>query len=296
MMLDQTNCRTDALSAESRRPAPMRAATVPGVRQIPPSLDPLVVAQIDDRLDGVERDDGVRILWAIESGSRAWGFPSPDSDYDCRFLYVRPVDDYLALRRRRDVIETPLDDVFDVNGWDLRKALGLLVKGNATVGEWLRSPIVYRGDATFRDALLTVADDVVDRAGLARHYVHVARNNLHLLDRSGRLKKFLYALRPALILRWLRVHPGATVPPMDVATLLTESDVTDAARAVRDLIAVKSATRELSAAPVPAELRQFVDAELSRADEATARQSRSASNRAAAWERAESAFIELVRG
>ena len=81
------------------------------MRQIPPLLDPLVVAQIDQRLDGVERDDGVRILWAIESGSRAWGFPSPDSDYDCRFIYVRTVDDYLSLRRRRDVIETPLDVV-----------------------------------------------------------------------------------------------------------------------------------------------------------------------------------------
>jgi predicted nucleotidyltransferase len=274
----------------------MQAATVPGVRQIPTSLDPSVVAQIDQRLDGVERDDGVRILWAIESGSRAWGFPSPDSDYDCRFLYVRPVDEYLELRRRRDVIETPLDHILDVNGWDLRKALGLLVKGNATVGEWLRSPIVYRGDAAVRDALLTVADHVVDRAGLTRHYVHVARNNLELLDRSGQLKKFLYALRPALILRWLRVHDGATVPPMDVVTLLTESEVTDrAARDVRDLVDLKSATRELGAAAVPSELRQFVDAELSRADQATAGQSRSASERAAAWHRAESTFIELVR-
>jgi predicted nucleotidyltransferase len=266
------------------------------VRHIPPSLDPLVVAQVDGRLDGVERDDGVRILWAIESGSRAWGFPSPDSDYDCRFLYLRPVDDYLALRRRRDVIETPLDHVFDVNGWDLRKALSLLVKGNATVGEWLRSPIVYRGDVAVRDALLAVADDVVDRAGLTRHYVYVARNNLDLLDRSGQLKKFLYALRPALILRWLRVHPDAAVPPMDVATLLTESDVADdVARAVRELIELKSATRELGTAPVPAILQAVVDNELSRADDAAARMARDGSDRADAWARAERAFMEFVR-
>jgi predicted nucleotidyltransferase len=270
---------------------------VPDVRQIPPSLDPLVVAQIDERLDDVERDDGVRILWAIESGSRAWGFPSPDSDYDCRFLYIRPVDDYLGLRRRRDVIETPLDHVFDVNGWDLRKALSLLVKGNATVGEWLRSPIVYRGDVAVRDALLAVADDVVDRAGLVRHYLHVARNNLDLLDRTGQLKKFLYALRPALTLRWLRVHPDATVPPMDVAMLLTESDVPDGvAPAVRELVELKSATRELGAAPVPAALRAFVDTELARADDAAPRMTRNESDRAFAWARAEGAFIELVRG
>lgn len=284
-------------SAESTRRAPTLPATVPDVRQIPPSLDPLVVAQIDERLDDVERDDGVRIPWAIESGSRAWGFPSPDSDYDCRFLYIRPVDDYLGLRRRRDVIETPLDHVFDVNGWDLRKALSLLVKGNATVGEWLRSPIVYRGDVAVRDALLAVADDVVDRAGLVRHYLHVARNNLDLLDRTGQLKKFLYALRPALTLRWLRVHPDATVPPMDVAMLLTESDVPDGvAPAVRELVELKSATRELGAAPVPAALRAFVDTELARADDAAPRMTRNESDRAFAWARAESAFIELVRG
>lgn len=81
------------------------------MRRIPATLDPDVVRQVDARLDGVEAHHGVRILWAIESGSRAWGFPSPDSDYDGRFLYVRPATDYIGLRRRRDVIETPLDRV-----------------------------------------------------------------------------------------------------------------------------------------------------------------------------------------
>ncbi|MFE3443732.1 DNA polymerase beta superfamily protein [Nocardia sp. NPDC059180] len=83
---------------------------------------------------------------AIESGSRAWGFPSPDSDYDCRFLYVASLDTYLSPWRTRDVIETPLVGLLDVNGWDLGKALRLLVKGNAVLIEWLQSPIVYRGD------------------------------------------------------------------------------------------------------------------------------------------------------
>lgn len=86
-------------------------------------FDAATVERIQVRLDEVERDHGVRVLWAVESGSRAWGFPSPDSDYDCRFFYVRRHDDYLSPWRPRDVIETPLDDVLDVNGWDLIKAI-----------------------------------------------------------------------------------------------------------------------------------------------------------------------------
>ena len=110
------------------------------------------------RLDSVVRERGVRILHAIESGSRAWGFPSPDSDYDCRFVHCHPLADYARLRPPRDVIETPLTPVLDVNGWDIRKALALGLKGNAVILEWLRSPIVYRGEPGFAaamDALLT---------------------------------------------------------------------------------------------------------------------------------------------
>jgi len=88
-------------------------------------FDAATVERIQARLDEVERDHGVRVLWAVESGSRAWGFPSPDSDYDCRFFYVRRHDGYLSPWRPRDVIETPLDDVLDVNGWDLIKAIRL---------------------------------------------------------------------------------------------------------------------------------------------------------------------------
>ena len=118
------------------------------MRAIPDDLDATIVSAIDDRLAGIERDHRVTIPWAIESGSRAWGFPSPDSDYDGRFLFVRPAADYLRLTPLRDVIETPLDAIYDVNGWDARKALALLVGGNATVVEWLRSPIIFEGRST----------------------------------------------------------------------------------------------------------------------------------------------------
>lgn len=266
------------------------------VRSIPASMDPSVVAAIDERLNSVEAEHGVRVLWAIESGSRAWGFPSPDSDYDCRFLYVRPVGDYLGLRRRRDVIETPLDKVFDVNGWDVRKALGLMVKGNATVGEWLRSPIVYRGDADLRDGLLALADEVVDRPALVRHHLHVARNNLVLLEKTRALKKFFYALRPAATLRWLRVHDGG-VPPMGLGPLLDESSAPDDVRAAAaQLVALKAGTREMGSAPVPQVLAAFVAEELAVAEAALPGLDSAVLDpaRVRAWELAEEAFLGLL--
>ncbi|GAA4695258.1 hypothetical protein APR04_002522 [Promicromonospora umidemergens] len=267
------------------------------MRNIPDSMDPDVVRAIDARLDRVEEEQGVSIVWAIESGSRAWGFPSPDSDYDCRFLYARPVADYLGLRPRRDVIETPLDRVFDLNGWDVRKAFGLMVKGNATVGEWLRSPIVYRGDAVLRDELVALADDVVDRHALTRHYVHVARNNLALLATSGVAKKFFYALRPAVTLRWMRVRDDSTLPPMDLPTLVAEAAVPEDVRmAVDELIGHKSRTREMGALVVPDILLAFVEAELCRAeaDLPEPRTPEADESRARAWALAEDAFRRLV--
>src|SRR3954451_8834983 len=125
------------------------------LRSIPDFMErSTVVDKIDARLRHIAAHDDVAIPLAIESGSRAWGFPSPDSDYDCRFLFFRRTDDYLSPWRRRDVIELPLDDELDINGWEFGKALKLLLKGNAVVIEWLTSPIAYRGDPHFRDALL----------------------------------------------------------------------------------------------------------------------------------------------
>ncbi|MFE5408365.1 DNA polymerase beta superfamily protein [Microbacterium sp. NPDC056569] len=234
------------------------------MRAIPDSLDAVVVAEIDRRLESVATEHGVRIPWAIESGSRAWGFPSPDSDYDCRFLFVGPRERYLTLWPMRDVIETPLDEVFDVNGWDLPKALTLMARGNATPIEWLRSPIVYGGDTAFRDELLAYAAAVVERGAMARHYLHVARR-----QQAGAqtLKRFFYVLRPAAALRWLADHPDDALPPMDLPTLLAETTASKEIRdAAADLIALKSVTRELGSGEPPAVLRRFAARELERAE------------------------------
>lgn len=260
------------------------------MRAIPDTLDPGIVAAIDRRLTRVCEEHGVTIPLAVESGSRAWGFPSPDSDYDARFLFVRPVDDYLRLTPLRDVVETPLDAVFDVNGWDVRKALGLLVRGNATVTEWLRSPIVYGGDPAFVGGMLELADRIVDRERVLDHYLHVGGR--HLADSGGKLKRFFYALRPAAALRWLRVHPGHAVAPMDLPTLTAENgSPDDVAQAIAELIERKAVTRELGGGEPPRFLTRFVEHELAIAEE---RQAAPRSDLAAGARQADEFFRELV--
>lgn len=241
----------------------MRAA--PSVAQrghdLPSSFDAQVVAAIDARLAGVASEHGVRVPWAIESGSRAWGFPSPDSDYDCRFLYVRPIADYLDPWPDRDVIETPLDAVLDVNGWDVVKAVRLAVGGNATVGEWLRSPWHYAADLAFRDELLALVDAAADRDGIVRHYRHLGSDQW---ARSGAaagarvpLKKVFYALRPAAVLHWMSSHPGT--PPMALGELLEQAPVPpDVADEIDHLVAAKARTRELGTGDVPPRLRSWI--------------------------------------
>jgi len=126
-------------------------------------MDAERVAQIDRLLDRVAREHGVFLPLVIESGSRAWGFPSPDSDYDCRFVFVRRAAQHLTPWPARDVIECPPEGDLDANGWDLGKALRLLVKGNAVIVEWLRSPVIYRAEAWFRDGFLEFARGAATR-------------------------------------------------------------------------------------------------------------------------------------
>ncbi|MES2945665.1 MAG: nucleotidyltransferase domain-containing protein [Pseudomonadota bacterium] len=183
-------------------------------------IDPEIRAQIMGKLAAVERDYGVHVLYACESGSRGWGFASPDSDYDVRFIYVRPARDYLRVFDLRDVIEEVPGPVFDVNGWDLRKALQLLAKGNATLVEWLSSPVVYRADDVFIDRLRAALPAVYRPDRGFHHYLHMARGNYreYLRGEEVRAKKYLYVLRPILAAQWSVLEAGA--PPMAFEALV----------------------------------------------------------------------------
>ena len=266
------------------------------MRSIPDSMDAGIVAHIDAALAGIVREQGVVIALAVESGSRAWGFPSPDSDYDCRFVFVRPLDQLLTPWPRRDVIELPLAGDLDINGWELGKALKLLTKGNAVIVEWLTSPIAYRGDEPFRDGLLALARDVAERDLVARHYLHLGRRQRRTyfgdLD-AVPAKKLFYALRPAAALRWLRLNAGEAVAPMHFPTLMAQCDPpADVSAIVDDLIARKAVTRELGTGPVPRPIASFVDGELELAETAFPRVE--AGRRADVRERCETFYRNAV--
>lgn len=240
------------------------------VRNIPDDMAPEAVAQVDGILDAIRREQGVHIPLAVESGSRAWGFPSPDSDYDGRFIYVRPARQALTIWPRRDVIETPLVGDMDVNGWDLSKALRLLLKGNAVVVEWLQSPILYTTEPWFRDELLAFAHDWLDRDMVLTHYLHLGKRQkiLHLDDQSEvSLKKLFYVLRPAVALRWLRLHPDRAVAPMHLPTLMAECDPpADLIETVENLRALKATTREMGKGAMPPSILRFIETEFAAAD------------------------------
>jgi predicted nucleotidyltransferase len=235
------------------------------LRDLPRTFSRAAVAAIDARLADIERDHGVSIPLAIESGSRAWGFPSPDSDYDCRFVFVRPLDHYLSPWQQRDVIETPLEGDLDVNGWDLAKAIKLLLKGNAVIIEWLTSPIVYGGDSQFRDEFLALAARHASRELIGRHYLHLGDRQRRVYFGEGRRvaqKKIFYALRPAAALRWLRLHPDDAVAPMHFPTLMAECDAPrDVMALTQDLTARKAVLRELGDTDLPEPIARFIDQE-----------------------------------
>lgn len=228
-------------------------------------IDPDRRSEILAMLTRIEEEHGVRVVYACESGSRGWGFASPDSDYDARFIYVHPLEWYLRVEPGRDVIEFPPTDILDVNGWELRKALGLLRKGNATLIEWMDSPVVYAADENFVRALKGAMAAVFRPERSFHHYFHMARGNFNEYLRGDRirLKKYFYVLRPLLAAVW--VERGLGMPPMRFEALVEgvvdEPPLLDA---IGELIQAKRRAGEMeSAAPIPV-LHEFLERELSR--------------------------------
>ena len=169
--------------------------------------------RIVSKLREIEQIYNVGILLAVESGSRAWGFASPDSDYDVRFIYVRKKNDYLRLEEVRDVIELPISSELDINGWDLQKALRLLYKSNPTVFEWLSSPLIYLETEYAKD-LRKLAPSYFSPQRSLYHYVHMAEGNYreYLRGETVKAKKYFYVLRPVLACNW--ILDKGTPPPM----------------------------------------------------------------------------------
>lgn len=204
---------------------------------------------IQENLDAIEQKYNVKILLAVESGSRAWGFASLDSDYDVRFIYMHKPEEYLRIDTMKDVIEWQLEEVLDINGWDLKKALLAFGKGNPNVMEWANSPIVYRKAEEWDELKETAFSYFSEKSALC-HYYGTANSTLqgYLTGEQIRYKKYFYALRPLLCCRWIeRYHK---VPPMEFNTLLNLFDGTDPDlnddlyAAVQDLLVRKAVTEE----------------------------------------------------
>jgi len=179
-----------------------------------------IQTEIQNKLSQIETDHQVKILYACESGSRAWGFESQDSDYDVRFIYVHTQDWYLSvnLESKRDVIELPIDEVFDINGWDLRKSLQLMKKSNPSLMEWLSSPIIYRQDKGFTQAIQSLMQQYYSPKACFHHYLHMAKGNQreYLRSKQVRIKKYFYVLRPLLAMQWLEQGLGIVPIEFDV--------------------------------------------------------------------------------
>lgn len=216
---------------------------------------------IREKLCEIEARENVKILYAAESGSRAWGFASPDSDYDVRFIYLRAPEYYLRLDRTRDVIEWQLDETLDINGWDVQKALRLLHASNPTLFEWASSPIVYRTSEAWEKIRSKMDGYFLCSAGVY-HYLHTAEGNYreYLKGEEVRLKKYFYVLRPILACRW--IFDFGTPPPMRFEEL-AEAELDGSLRpAVEDLLRRKSASPEFGTGKRIDALNGYIEAQI----------------------------------
>lgn len=226
-----------------------------------------------DVLETIERDCNIKILFACESGSRAWGFPSKDSDYDVRFIYVHQKEWYLSIDQKRDVIEVPkhdpisipIDELLDVSGWELAKALRLFRKSNPPLLEWLRSGIIYYESGTTVAKLRELCGSTYSPVSGIHHYLNMAKGNYreYLHGSSVKIKKYFYVLRPILAAKWIEKYN--TIPPMEFKELVEDLIPNGALKEeVMVLLKRKIAGDELDLEPRIEAINQFIEGEISR--------------------------------
>jgi len=227
-----------------------------------------ITLTIQTELSRLERDEPIHTLYACESGSRAWSLASRDSDYDVRFIYVRPLDWYLSLKRGRDVLEQQCPYDLDLSGWDVRKALKLFAKSNPILLEWLSSPIVYREEKGFTDALRALLPDYYAPRACMYHYLHMAKGNYweYLKGETVWTKKYLYVLRPILACRWIEAGHGPV--PMEMAVLVDALLQGERKAAIQELIARKQQGEELERGPRLPVLDTLIEEALSQLEDA----------------------------
>lgn len=232
-------------------------------------IDSSIRGEILSRLERTQEKYDVKILMAIESGSRAWGFASPNSDYDVRFIYANKPDWYVAvdLEDKRDVIEYPIVDDIDLNGWDVRKALKLFWKSNPAFVEWIQSPISYIDDGCFRNEALKLLPEIYSPEKGIYHYRSMAKTNYrgYLREDMVPLKKYFYVLRPLFSIQWLECYGTAAPIEFDkVLSLITDNELLDT---IHSLVERKKRSEEKMLAPAIPVLNQYIEKQLDRLED-----------------------------
>lgn len=216
----------------------------------------------------IEQEKNIKVLFACETGSRAWGFPSPDSDYDVRMIYKHERNWYLTISEKKDTIETMLNDGdLDITGWDIRKCLRLLWKSNAALLERLQSPIVYCEEPGFLELMRPVAEACFSPISTIYHYLHLGKNSFHDVrdEEEVKLKKLFYALRSAFACKW--ILDRGTIPPIVFQTMLHGLDIDPAlVKRIEELIELKSEKNESYIHPKEPLLNEFITEQLLRAE------------------------------
>jgi len=224
--------------------------------------------KIIDSLKQIELKYSVKILYACESGSRAWGFESKDSDYDVRFIYVHKFEHYLSVDEKRDVIEEPIDDLLDICGWDIKKTLYLLKKSNPSLIEWFNSPTVYMEDKNFRNEFQVLLHKYYSPKTNFYHYLGMAKGNYrgYLKREMVRSKKYLYVLRPILSMMYIERFNDFAPMNFDVLKEMFVKDSSELEE-INKLLSFKRAGKECDLMPKNTFLNTFIDREFSRLQE-----------------------------
>jgi len=230
-------------------------------------------SEVSRRLREVEAERNLRIVFACESGSRAWGFASTDSDFDVRFIFVRPTEDYLKLTPPKDAFDLHQDQDFDLAGWDIRKTAELMRRCNPPLMEWLDSPIVYEADNVISPKLIELRDVYFDPKKAAHHYLSLSAGiwNKYIEDEPSPVrKKYLYALRPLACIRFIEMH--RTQPPTLFDAVLDAIDWNDETRgAIATLVDQKRSASELGSQPADPVLTDHIVSSLNEAERIAAK-------------------------
>jgi len=248
--------------------------------------------KIIGELEKIEAKENVRVLYAAESGSRAWGVESPDSDYDVRFIYVRPKTAYLSLLEPRDVIEWQLDELLDINGWDLKKVLIQFHKGNATLFEWANSKIVYKTTNIWQE-IYQLCKNYFSKKAALYHYYGTANSTFqqYLQEDKVKYKKYIYALRPLLACKFIECRND--IPPVQFEDLLKQELSEELNNEIEKMLFIKSHSGEMDLNPKLPVIHKYIKDEIEKYKQISKSM---ADDRITDWEPLNRVFLNVLEG